>query len=235
MLTPHEFQERLQRVEAKIVAACQRAGRLREEVALIGVTKTHPVGTCDMARLAGLLHLGENYVQEWSEKREGLLAHMPTIQWHFIGRLQSNKVKHLVGTNTLIHTVDRGSLIRALAARANVHNPVPILLQVNHAREPQKGGCTPEDLPDLVEKVLQSPSLSLRGLMSIPPAGQSPEDRRMAFQTLRETFDGIKETHPLLGDEFRELSMGMSADFETAIEEGATMVRVGTALFGSRA
>jgi len=210
----------LARVRERIAAACSRAGRDPASVRLVAVSKTKPVELLRAAQAAGQAIFGENYAQDLREKADAL----PGVEWHFIGALQTNKAKLVVGRAALIHTCDRIALARELSKRAQSAGLTQrVLLEVNVGREPQKAGALPEDVPALLEKVRALPSLAPLGLMCIPPAEGVP---RAHFRSLRQLGQGLGLT---------ELSMGMSADYEIAIEEGATLVRVGTAIFGERA
>jgi pyridoxal phosphate enzyme (YggS family) len=213
---------RLRDVEARIARAAERAKRDPASVRLLAVSKTQPAALVREAYDAGQRAFGENYVQELSEKALALGA-LTDLEWHFIGHLQRNKVKDVLRANAVVHTVDSTRLADELARRAGTGR-VRMLLQVNVAREAQKSGVLPEELAALVAHVRALPSLELRGLMTIPPDAQ-PEDARPHFRALR----ALAVEHAL-----PELSMGMSADLEVAIEEGATIVRVGTAIFGAR-
>ncbi len=208
-------------VRARIATACARAGRDAASVRLIAVSKTKPVELLRTALDAGQRDLGENYAQELRDKAEEL-GDAP--RWHFLGALQTNKVKYIVGRTALVHTVDRGSLATELARRAALlHGVQAVLLEVNLAEEPQKGGVLPAGLPALLAQVRALPSLRCEGLMCIPPAEQDPRPHFARLRALRDEHGAGPE-----------LSMGMSDDFEVAIEEGATLVRVGTAIFGAR-
>ena len=203
----------------RIAAACSRAGRDPASVRLVAVSKTKPVEMLRAAQAAGQAIFGENYAQDLREKADAL----PGVEWHFIGALQTNKAKLVVGRAALIHTCDRVALAQELSKRAKSAGITQrVLLEVNVGREPQKAGALPEDVPALLEKVRALPSLAPLGLMCIPPA---EGDARAHFRSLRQLGQGLGLT---------ELSMGMSADYEIAIEEGATLVRVGTAIFGER-
>jgi pyridoxal phosphate enzyme (YggS family) len=189
-------------------------------VRLIAVSKTKPVEMLRAALSAGQAIFGENYAQELREKAEALAG----VEWHFIGALQTNKVKLVVGHAALIHTCDRLGLAQELSKRAKSAGVTQrVLLEVNIGRERQKAGALPEDAGALLEQVRALPSLRCEGLMCIPPAQGDP---RPCFRSLKQLGEGLG---------LSELSMGMSADFETAIEEGAILVRVGTAIFGERA
>jgi pyridoxal phosphate enzyme (YggS family) len=205
----------LAEVRKRIAEACARAGREAGSVTLIAVSKTKPLELLREAIQAGQRSFGENYAQEFRDKFE----QEPGLDWHFIGALQTNKVKYVAGKAALVHTCDRLSLAQELAKRGPGQR---VLLEINIGREPQKAGVLPEDAAALLE---QASALGLRceGLMCIPPAEGDP---RVHFRALRELASKLG---------LRELSMGMSADYEAAVEEGATIVRVGTAIFGSRA
>lgn len=212
----------LAEVRERIERACARAGRSPGDVALVAVSKVHPASAVREAYEAGQRLFGENYVQELVDKAESL-ADLRDLRWHFIGHLQRNKVKQVLGVGAVVETVDSARLAIEIDKRASA--PVEVLLQVNVAGEAQKSGCDAGELAALIEEVRARPRLVLRGLMTIPPLGEAPEASRRFFARLRE----LGEEHGL-----RELSMGMSADLEVAIEEGATIVRVGTAIFGAR-
>ncbi len=215
-----DIRANLERVRERIAQAARRAGRRPEEILLVAVSKTAPVERVRAAIDAGVPALGENRVQEAKEKIRQLAHPVP---WHLIGRLQTNKARDAVALFDLIQSVDRVDLARELDRRAG--KPVDVLLEVNVGAEPSKGGFAPADLKPALEAIAELPRLRVRGLMTIPPAASDPEQARPSFRLLRELRDQTGLT---------ELSMGMSADFEVAIEEGATMVRVGTAIFGAR-
>jgi len=213
--------ENLRGVRERIDRACERARRDPASVKLVAVSKVQPVEAIREALEAGQHAFGENYAQELREKADAIAS---PVEWHFLGVLQTNKVKMVVGRVALLHTCDRPSLAQELNKRASSLGVVQrVLVEVNLAREPQKGGIAPADLPSFVATVRNLSSLRCEGLMCIPPA---EEDARLHFRRLRE----LREE---LGG-LPELSMGMSADYEVAIEEGATIVRVGTAIFGER-
>lgn len=213
--------QNLTQVEERIHNACARSGRRREEITLIAVTKVFPANAIEEAYAAGLRDFGENYVQEF-ETKSPLLAHLPEARYHLIGHLQSNKSKRAAELFQVIQTVDSPKLARRLEAEGK---PLEIFLEVKLSREEAKHGAEPADLPTLLESIRTCPNLRLRGLMTMPPWSEDPEVARPYFQQLR----SLADQHNL-----RELSMGMSNDFETAIEEGSTHIRVGTALFGQR-
>jgi len=209
----------LSRVRERIAAACSRAGRDPASVRLIAVSKTKPIEMLREAVAAGQTIFGENYAQELREKAAALAG----VEWHFIGALQTNKARLVVGRAALIHTCDRLALAQELSKRAKAVGLVQrVLLEVNVGREAQKAGVLPEDVPALLEQARALPALACEGLMCIPPSQRDP---RPSFRLLRQlgTACGLSQ-----------LSMGMSADYEAAIEDGATLVRVGTSIFGER-
>jgi len=211
--------ENLRAVLERIARACERAKRDPGSVKLVAVSKVQPVEAIREALEAGQRAFGENYAQELREKAEAVQG----AEWHFLGALQTNKVKMVVGKVALLHTCDRPSLAQELNKRAAALGAVQrVLVEVNLAEEPQKGGIAPRALASFVEEIGKLSAIRCEGLMCIPPAEDDPRPR---FQRLRELRDALG---------LRELSMGMSADYETAIEEGATIVRVGTAIFGER-
>jgi pyridoxal phosphate enzyme (YggS family) len=221
--------DNLRGIRERIAAAAARRGP-GPDVTLIGVAKHQPVESVRAAIAAGLTDVGENYAQELRGKQEALTG--CDVRWHFIGGLQSNKVKLVVG-RALIHTVDRPSLISAIATRARGAGVVQaVLLEVNLGGEAQKAGAAPEDVPALLDAIAaEGGAVVCRGLMALPPQ-DTPDRTRTRFAALR----GLMERQtPRPYCELRELSMGMSGDFEEAILEGATLVRVGTAIFGARA
>lgn len=218
----------LQNVKNRIAAAAQRAGRDPAAVRLVAVSKTVPLDRIKEAVAAGQRLFGENYLQEARGKIEAL---GPAASWHFIGHLQSNKAKAAVGLFELIHGVDSLKLAQALnAAAAQIGKIQPILIQINLAGEASKSGTAPEAATELLLQIGKLSHLRVLGLMTMPPFLE-PEAVRPYFRTLRELRDRLQDRR---GQPLPELSMGMSGDFEVAIEEGATLVRVGTAIFGSR-
>lgn len=225
------IQENLQDIRNRIAAACKRANRTPDTVRLVAVSKTKPASMIEQAAEAGQTLFGENYVQEFVAKTEEVK--MP-VTWHFIGSLQSNKVKYLRGKVTMIHSVDRLSLAKEIDRQwSKLDKPVDILIQVNLGEEETKSGTDETALQDLVRQIAQLDHVNICGLMALPPYLDDPEDVRPFFRRLRQLAEGITALK-LPGVVMRELSMGMSHDFETAIEEGATLVRVGSAIFGSR-
>jgi PLP dependent protein len=219
-----DMRANLGRVQEAVARACARAGRSPDHVLLIAVSKTVDVERVRLAIAAGVAALGENRVQEAKEKIEALGRPVP---WHLIGSLQTNKARDAARLFDWIHSVDRLELAQELSRRAHrAERTLDTLIQVNLGDEPQKGGVAPAEVKRLHEMVAGLPGLRVRGLMAIPPATEQPEQARPYFRRLRELRDELGLEH---------CSMGMSADFEVAIEEGATMVRVGTAIFGARA
>jgi len=230
-----EFTDRLEMVLARIEGAARRVGRHPSEITVIASTKNVPVERLRTAWQAGCRHFGENRVQEALAKMEAFSdGREPAPEWHLIGPLQTNKVKAAVGQFALMHAVDRLEVAERLDAVACARGYVqPILLEVNVAEEATKHGFAPADLPSAAERVGELKGLRLLGLMAIPPAGNSPERARPHFRHVRRLAEQVEAKH-ISGVSMKELSMGMSEDFEAAIEEGATMVRIGTALFGPR-
>ncbi len=225
-----DIRANLAAVRERIARAAERAGRRGEDVLLIAVSKTVPVDRIRAAIVAGVPALGENRVQEAREK-VAAVGHL--VPWHLIGHLQTNKVRDALACFDLIHSVDRVPLAEALSARAaGEGRRVEALVQVNVAEEPQKGGLRPADLGPALAAMTALPGLVLRGLMTIPPFPRDPEESRPHYRELRKLLEAAGGWGLPAG--FRELSMGMSGDFEVAIEEGATMVRIGTAIFGPR-
>lgn len=226
-MTPAETSQRLatERVAAvrnRIALAADRAGRAPEAVMLIAVSKTWPAAAVRDVLATGVADFGENRVQEGVAKAEELDGE--AIRWHLIGHLQTNKVRAAVGAFAILHAVDSERLLRAIAAAASA--PVRIMIEVNVAEEPSKFGVTPREVASLLKVAATLPGIDVRGLMTVAPHVDDAELVRPVFRALRE----LAEANGL-----RELSMGMTNDYEVAIEEGATFVRVGRAIFGERA
>ncbi len=225
------LRENLQEVEERIQEACRRAGRDRSEVTLVAVSKTKPVSMLKEAYDLGVRVFGENKVQEIREKYEALPK---DIEWHMIGHLQTNKVKYIADKVSLIHSVDSLRLAETIEKEAVKHNRiVDILIEVNVAEEESKFGIKTSEVLALAENVVQLPHIRLRGLMTIAPFVENPEKNRAIFANLHELYVDIKDKNIDNGT-VSILSMGMTNDYEVAIEEGATMVRVGTGIFGAR-
>ncbi|MGB7511148.1 MAG: YggS family pyridoxal phosphate-dependent enzyme [Pelodictyon phaeoclathratiforme] len=222
----------IETIREQIHAACIEAGRDPAGVRLIAVSKTHPASLIKEAFDTGHIVFGESYVQEFLEKCEDPLLAQLGIEWHFIGHLQSNKIRSIIGKVSLIHGIDKLSTAEELSKRALQNNlQVDYLLEVNTSGEASKYGMSPEELRSLAESLFTLPNITLRGLMTIA----SP-DRVLAqqeFRLLRTLLDTLKPISPD-PSKLTELSMGMSGDFREAIHEGATMIRVGTAIFGWR-
>jgi hypothetical protein len=225
------IQTNLEEIRARMAAACARAGRNPASVRLVAVSKTKPAALIEQAAAAGQTLFGENYVQEFVAKTEQVAA---PVTWHFIGSLQSNKVKYLRGKVALIHSVDRLSLAKEIDRQwRKLDRPVDILLQLNLGQEASKSGTEEQALELLVRQVADLPFVRIRGLMALPPYLPDPEQVRPFFRRLAQLARDIDRL-AIAGVEMKELSMGMSNDFEVAIEEGATLVRVGSAIFGAR-
>jgi len=221
----------LQEIRGRIAAAARAAGREPDSVRLVAVSKTRPAADVSEAFEAGQTIFGENYVQELTEKAAGM--DIPA-EWHFIGHLQSNKVRQIAGLVTLIHSVDRLSLAEEISRQwGRIGATCDILVQVNISGEATKSGTTEAEALELVRAVAALPHVRIRGLMTMPPFFDDPEAARPFFAALRQLAVRIAAAE-IPGVEMTELSMGMSGDFEAAIQEGATLVRVGTSIFGAR-
>lgn len=224
--------ENIQNIGENLKKACLQAGRNPNDVQCIAVSKTFPAGAVIEAMNAGLNEFGENYVQELIEKRNFLID--KKIRWHFIGHLQSNKVKYIAEWIHLIHSVDSEGLAAEIEKRGgNAGRIIDVLIEVNTSEEATKFGVRPEQAIDLIKAVSRFDHINLKGLMTIGPFTENREESRTSFRLLRSIFDQVNSKgltkHPL-----KILSMGMTHDYTIAIEEGSTMVRIGTAIFGSR-
>lgn len=230
-----DYAANLAAVRQRIESACDRCQRDPDDVTLVAVSKGHDTAAIGALIELGVSDFGESYVQEWREKADQLEAQIEA-RWHFIGHLQSNKARFLTDEVALIHSVDRSSVMKALSRRAD--QPARVLLQINIGEDPDKFGADPDAVIETLQRALSYEKLRVHGLMTIPPFTNNPEDARPHFRALKSAFDGCREwlaehaTDAL--EDFTELSMGMSADYDVAIEEGATIIRVGTALFGPR-
>ena len=221
--------DRLRTVMQRILNAADAAGR--PPPSLLAVSKTQPAEAVAALAAAGQQAFGENYVQEAAAKRAALATTCPGLQWHLIGHLQSNKAAVAADVFDWVHSVDRASVVDALARhRGPERPPLAVLVQVNVEGEAGKAGCHPDELAALAARVAAQPRLALRGLMSVPVPHPHPEQPRPAFPRMRALFDELAARY----DGVDTLSMGMSDDFPVAIAEGATLVRIGTALFGPR-
>ncbi|HJN18419.1 MAG TPA: YggS family pyridoxal phosphate-dependent enzyme [Armatimonadota bacterium] len=226
-----DISARLQVVNDRIARAAERAQRDPGDVKLVAVSKTKTLEESQAAISAGAAALGENYAQELLRKHQALGE---SVEWHFIGHLQSNKAKYLVPFCELIHGVDSEKLAGEISKRAaNLGRKQPVLIEVNLADEATKHGVSEDGAADLARRIADLPSVDLRGLMMMAPYSDDPEDSRPYFERLRRLRDVLVDGG-LAEENCRELSMGMTGDFEVAVEEGATIVRVGTAIFGSR-
>ena len=225
------LQENLSRLEERIENACKRAGRKRDEVTLIAVTKTHPVEVIQEAYDLGIRDFGENRVQELLKKKEffvNLPNHEPRyLRWHLIGHLQSNKAKYIAPFIHCVHSIDSIETAKELSKRAEQHSrTIDVLLEINVAGEATKEGIATSEAPELLRHIFEeATSLRVLGLMTVAPFEDDPEHVRPYFRELRALRDKLG---------LQELSMGMTNDFEVAIEEGATMIRIGSGIFGSR-
>ncbi|BBD09406.1 YggS family pyridoxal phosphate-dependent enzyme [Desulfovibrio ferrophilus] len=225
------IRDRLVETRGMIDDAAKASGRSPEDVTLVAISKLHPAQAVAEAALAGQRHFGENYIQEALAKQDEL-AHLD-LSWHFTGKLQSNKAKFVPGRFDLLHTIDKLKLAQALHKKlsAACAPRQDVLIEVNLALESQKAGVAEQDLPELAEELLRMGSMNLTGLMLLPPFDLDPEERRPLFARLRELRDGLEVR---LGMKLPVLSMGMTDDFTQAVREGASLVRVGTRIFGTR-
>ena len=225
------LKENLQQVEANIQAACERSGRDRSEVTLIAVSKTKPVEMLQEIYDCGQRAFGENKVQEITAKKDQLPS---DIAWHMIGHLQKNKVKYIVEDVAMIHSVDSVALAQMISKEAGKKDcHVDILIEVNVAEEESKFGITVDDTLSMIKEIAELPNLHICGLMTIAPFVTDPEENRLVFRKLKQLSVDIARQN-LNNVNMNVLSMGMTGDYEVAIEEGATMVRVGTGIFGAR-
>lgn len=225
------IKENLKEVEANLQAACQKSGRSRRDVTLIAVSKTKPVSMIREAIEEGIAEFGENKPQELREKCDTLPE---DLHWHMIGHLQRNKVKYVVGRACLIHSVDSFALAEEISKEAVKKGlEMPVLIEVNVAGEESKFGVSPEETEDLIRRIAPLPGIKVRGLMTIAPFVENAEDNRPVFQKLRKLAVDIKSKN-IDNIIMCDLSMGMTGDYQVAVEEGATMVRVGTGIFGER-
>ena len=226
-----DFKKRLENVRDRINKAAFKCGRDPESIHLVAVSKTISANRVREAIMAGVTTLGENYVQE-ARNKFNVLGTFP-VSWHFIGHLQSNKAKYAVRLFDLIHSVDTLKLAHELNKQSNKVNKIQdVLIQINISKEPSKSGSDIQNAANLIKDIVLLENLSVKGLMAMPPFFNNPEKARPYFTALRVLRDQIQKVFP--GVVLNELSMGMTGDFEIAIEEGATLVRIGTAIFGER-
>ncbi|KJR48223.1 hypothetical protein UF75_1373 [Desulfosporosinus sp. I2] len=231
MLVNEEIEQRLVRVRMRVAEAIKRCERDPRTVRLLAVSKTQPVSSIEEAYRAGQRAFAENRVQEWLEKAP-LLPN--DCEWHLVGRLQTNKVKYLDQTISMIHSLDRFSLLEALNVQGEKRGITwPTLVQVNIAEDPTKAGLTPGEVPDFLDSIRDFPYVKVRGFMTIGALEASKAETQGFFRQLQALRDTL-QSRKWEGVELRELSMGMSQDFELAIEEGATFVRIGRQIFGER-
>jgi len=229
LIGPQNLTLHVNHVRSRIRSAAIAAGRDPATVTLVAVTKAQTAESVRLAATAGVTDFGENYLQEAVAKMDQL-AQLP-LQWHFIGGIQSNKTRIIAERFDWVHSVDRSSVARRLSEQRPFHaQPLNVCLQVALVPEPTKGGVSPDDLAALAAAVADLPRIRLRGLMCMPPPQPTPEAERRIFARLKVALEDLNAG----GLKLDTLSMGMSADFESAIAEGATLVRIGTALFGSR-
>ena len=223
--------ENISKVRENIVKACEKAGRNPEEVTLIAVSKTKPVSAIEEALLSGTLDYGENKVQELCDKYDVLPKN---IRWHMIGHLQRNKVKYLVGKTYLVHSVDSLRLAEQIEKEFAKHNQVcDILVEVNIAQEESKFGINAKETEELIRKIAKFEHVRIKGLMTIAPYTEDPESNREYFREIKKLSVDIRDKN-IDNVSMDVLSMGMTGDYMVAVEEGATMVRVGTGIFGER-
>ncbi len=221
--------DNLQAVRARIAHAATAAGRSPESIRLLAVSKTWPLACILEAAAAGQAAFGENYVQEGIDKIQ--TVHGQSLEWHFIGPLQGNKTRPVAEHFAWVHSIDRLKIAERLSAQRPADAPrLQVCLQINVSGEASKSGCAPDDALGLSQSIAALPGLTLRGLMTIPEPSDDPAKQRRPFRTLREIFDHIRAS----GLPLDTLSMGMSHDLEAAVAEGATIVRIGTAIFGER-
>jgi pyridoxal phosphate enzyme (YggS family) len=232
MFKPQMIAENVKNIQEKIESACIAAGRNPASVTLVAVSKTFGTREIAGALEAGVFDIGENYVQEVTEKRQKLPDER--IRWHFIGHLQSNKVKYIAEWVHMIHSVDNEGVAAEIQKRAaKLGRTIDVLVEVNTSGESSKFGVRPDDAMKMVRKISGYQNIRVQGLMTIGPFLPDPVQSRPAFRILRKAFEEIN-TSGTLREPMKHLSMGMSHDFTVAIEEGSTIVRIGTAIFGSR-
>jgi len=223
--------ERLKAVETRIEAACRRAGRSRSEVTLVAVTKTINAETAALLPSLGVVDLGESRPQELWQKAGHLAKVAPSVRWHQVGHLQRNKIEVTLPLVHLIHSVDNVRLLNALEQEAaKQQRTAAVLLEVNVSREANKHGFSPEELPDLIKPIADLKHVQVTGLMTMAALESDPEQCRRTFEELRQLRNRLQSDFPP-PHELSRLSMGMTNDFEVAIEEGATLIRLGTVLF----
>ena len=219
-------------IRGRIAEAAKRSGRSPDDILLIAVTKLHEPDEIEEAIATGITDIAENKVQEIQKKYDQIVS---PVRWHLIGHLQTNKVKYIIDKVVMIHSVDSLKLAEEIDKRAAAAGKtMDVLLQVNAAHEESKFGLDPKDVPQVMQDILDTcPNVRIRGLMHMAPWSEDPEEIRPYFKEVKDLFDTLSRVeHP--NSDFKYLSMGMSHDFETAIEEGANIVRIGTSIFGER-
>lgn len=222
--------ENVEEVRGKIIASAKAAGRNPDDVLLLGVTKTKPAEVIEEAVSCGVTSLGENRVQELLEK----FGELKGVKWHLIGHLQKNKVKYIIDKVELIHSLDSLELAEEIQKQARKIGKIQeVLIQVNVSGEESKFGCPPDKTEELCRRVAELPNVRIKGFMTMAPKGAEEDELHVIFGGLRNLMNEIK-TKNIENTELKELSMGMSGDYETAVSEGATIVRVGTGIFGNR-
>lgn len=232
-LSSNDIKNNFELIKKRVQNAALKCGRNPDEITIVAVSKTHPLETIIIGIEAGIVVFGENYVQELKEKHELLGIKAKNIQWHFIGHLQTNKVKFIASFVTMIHSVDSLHLAEEISRQAQKYNrTIEILLQVNTSGEENKSGCDPDDIYTFAKEAIQIPNLNITGLMTIGSFTDNIVQIRKEFKMLRTIRDELNNNYGL--HQFRNLSMGMTGDFDIAIEEGSTFIRVGTAIFGQR-
>lgn len=231
-MNDQDIAENLKSIQQRIDKACERAGRDPKEITLVAVSKTKPVSDILEAIQAGQLQFGENRMKELEDKM--LEIGLPDVVWHFIGNLQTNKIKYIADRVNWIHSVEKAKYLKEIEKRAgNENRIINTLIQVNISDEKQKGGCKPEDLASILETAHDYEHLKVRGLMGMATFVDDPEEVRSEFRLLKELFDSHQK-YSKGSVQLEHLSMGMTNDMDVAIEEGATMVRIGSAIFGAR-
>ncbi|WAM30619.1 YggS family pyridoxal phosphate-dependent enzyme [Caldicellulosiruptor naganoensis] len=230
MIDAEKLKKNIEEIQERIEKACLRSGRNPSEVKLLGATKGVDIDTIRLANELGVKVFGENRVQEFLPKYNQL----PHLEWHFIGRLQTNKIKYIYDKVLLIHSIEKVEQIQELEKRCSkVGKNIDVLIEVNIGGEPSKGGVLPDNVEGLIEKICECKYVNLKGFMTIPPIEKDEKKLRQYFRRMKEIFENYKKLN-YNNVKIEVLSMGMSNDFEVAIEEGATLVRIGTKLFGER-
>jgi len=235
LIGPQNLVRNLETVRERIARAAARAGRNADSITLVGATKSQPCAAIEAAARAGLTDFGESYVQEalgkLAELGESAATRLPPLTWHFIGRMQANKTRPVAEHFSWVHTVERAKIAERLSAQRPFHAPaLNVCIEVNLGAEAAKGGAAPGEVETLVAAIAALPRLKLRGLMCLPPGEEAEDAQRRWFAELRRLFERLNAQ----GAGLDTLSMGMTADLEAAVLEGATLVRVGTAIFGPR-